>query len=304
MREIAYHMASVRLPMDLEHFTRSQNGTTTDSSNYSFGYRARFRSGEKWVGRDSNLSLREHEKMPEHSLRRLCLVILKAARSARRSFSWLDNVGSNKQRHLAPPLRVDVAISILCPRTKPCDPLGGLLLMWLDMRYNLCCSQVVFDIWHAYDRSSRKLHNSNLWDRQRTNYCTSLASFGVFAQEEELLVLVPAWSPLSPHELRGSSSRVNSKWIGWWLTLKEIVEDLDDSKKHVQLISRQWKPHEYLYIFWVSGERMEVFPTLDVGVRSFIFSAAGYTGCPDCAKMSVIFWAIACHLPRVSAIVS
>ena len=49
---------------------------------------------------------------------------------------------------------------------------------------------------------------------------------------------------------------------------------------------------------------MVVVPLFDFNVPFFIFSGAGKTGWPDCAKMSVIFSAIASHFPRVSSIVS
>ena len=51
-------------------------------------------------------------------------------------------------------------------------------------------------------------------------------------------------------------------------------------------------------------EWMVVVPLFDFNVPFFIFSVAGKTGLPDCAKMSVIFSAIASHFPRVLTIVS
>ena len=65
VREIAYHMASVRLPMDLEHFTSGNTIPLLRSTNRLRSQMARklmpsrsLQIGEKWVGRDS---LREHK---------------------------------------------------------------------------------------------------------------------------------------------------------------------------------------------------------------------------------------------------
>ena len=143
--------------------------------------------------------------MPEHSLCSLFFVVLIAARqcctlfcmssaffflvgerliSIRRDILHHHGVSMLQSRFIV--LAQNLVIS--------CD---GLLRMWLGVRHNLCASQVVFDIWHAHAWSSHKLHNSNLWDRQRKNNLTSFGlALGSLHKRRRLLVLFPAWSPL------------------------------------------------------------------------------------------------------------